>query len=365
MHYDLEVSGFPSSHAGHIILLSLKEQDYPGTKKIEDWPTWDLPIFHWAKSQGAVVGFAHSGWGLQVSGKELPTYQMPPFDGIGANEYIVDVTHPDAVDFISAVDTPYVWELNIWYHTLNVGFRTRITGETDFPCIYDGKVGLGRTYAKLDDALTYEGWLRGLQAGRSYVSDGKTHLMDFKVNGTGAGAGATAGEVRLNAAGNVTVTAHRGRLPSGKAQRSHPQPPLRSEALLGRGAGPHRRHARRARGNRRQRQSRRPSDHRGRRQTARAEVRRSAEGKQLDRRAGAAFRAHQPGVRPGGRQADPRVAGQRGVVPERRESVLDPEGASHAAERTGRGEAGIRSRARGLPRLDQRERRGISFLFCS
>ena len=27
-----------------------------------------------------------------------------------------------------------------------------------------------------------------LQAGRSYVSDGKTHLMDFKVNGTDAGA---------------------------------------------------------------------------------------------------------------------------------------------------------------------------------
>jgi hypothetical protein len=23
-----------------------------------------------------------------------------------------------------------VWELNIWYHTLNAGFRTRISGET-------------------------------------------------------------------------------------------------------------------------------------------------------------------------------------------------------------------------------------------
>jgi hypothetical protein len=46
---------------------------------------------------------------------------MPKFDGIGANEYVVDVTH-DAVDFISAVDTPSVWELNIWYHTLNAGF---------------------------------------------------------------------------------------------------------------------------------------------------------------------------------------------------------------------------------------------------
>ena len=80
--------------------------------------------------------------------KSLPTYDMPPFDGIGANEYIVDVVH-DVCDFISAVDTPSVWELNIWYHTLNCGFTTRISGETDFPCIYGERVGLGRVYVKL------------------------------------------------------------------------------------------------------------------------------------------------------------------------------------------------------------------------
>jgi hypothetical protein len=201
MHYDLEVSGFPSSHAGHIVLLNLKQQDYPGAKRIEDWPTWDLPIFRWAKSQGAVVGFAHSGYGLQVSGKELPSFEMPAFDSIGANEYIVDVTHPDTVDFISAVDTPYVWELNIWYHTLNVGFRTRIAGETDFPCIYDGRVGMGRTYSKIDGPMSYLGWLKGLQSGYSYVSDGKTHLMNFRVNGGSGGA-----EIRSNGPVNATVT---------------------------------------------------------------------------------------------------------------------------------------------------------------
>jgi hypothetical protein len=201
MHYDLEVSGFPSSHAGHIVLLGLKEQDYPGTKRIEDWPTWDLPIFRWAKSQGAVVGFAHSGWGLEVMSKDLPTYEMPGFDGIGANEYIVDVTQPGLVDFISSVDTPYVWELSIWYHALNVGFRTRIAGETDFPCIYDQRVGIGRTYTKLEDGVSYSKWLMALKAGRSYVSDGKSHLMDFQVNGALVGAGES--EVRLPAPGRV------------------------------------------------------------------------------------------------------------------------------------------------------------------
>ncbi|HXR75664.1 MAG TPA: CehA/McbA family metallohydrolase [Bryobacteraceae bacterium] len=187
MHYDLEVSGFPSSHAGHLVLLGLKDQDYPHTRKIEDWPTWDLPILKWAKQQGAVVGFAHSGWGLQVSDRALPSFEMPGFDGIGANEYIVDVTEPDAVDFISAGDTPFVWELSIWYHTLNVGFRTRIAGETDFPCITDDRVGRGRSYVKVDGPLTYTSWLSGLKAGRSYVSDGRAHLMDFTVNGVEIG----------------------------------------------------------------------------------------------------------------------------------------------------------------------------------
>ncbi len=105
MRYDVEVSGFPSQHAGHLCLLRLSEDDYPGTSRIEEWPSWDLPILQWGKAQGGVVGFSHSGWGLQVPAKSLPTYDMPKFDGIGANEYIVDVVH-DACDFISAVDTP-------------------------------------------------------------------------------------------------------------------------------------------------------------------------------------------------------------------------------------------------------------------
>ena len=106
LRYDVEVSGFQSSHAGHICLLRLKDQDYPGTKIVDDWPSWDLPIFRWAKKQGGVVGFAHSGWGLDVGAtRKLPNYIVPPMNSIGANEYLVDVAH-DACDFISTVDTP-------------------------------------------------------------------------------------------------------------------------------------------------------------------------------------------------------------------------------------------------------------------
>ncbi len=59
------------------------------------------------------------------------------------------------------MDTPAIWELNIWYHTLNAGFRSRISGETDFPCIYGERVGLGRIYVQLDQnqELNYERWV--------------------------------------------------------------------------------------------------------------------------------------------------------------------------------------------------------------
>ncbi len=237
LRYDIEVSGFGSHQSGHLCLLRLKDQMYPGGDSSKHWPTLGLNTLRWAKKQGAVVGPAHSGWGLQpvapgnrdnansknsgevkLAVETLPNYVIPPFNGIGANEYIVDVTHlvpgPDgklvpAVDFISTVDTPYLWELNIWYHTLNVGFRTRISGETDFPCIYGERVGLGRSYVKLPPKWTYEEWCEGIRAGRNYVGDGKSHLMEFTASqGSRAVAmGENGSELKLAQPGNIRATA--------------------------------------------------------------------------------------------------------------------------------------------------------------
>lgn len=206
MRYDIEVSGFPSSHSGHLCLLRLKEDDYPGTTRIEEWPSWDLPVLRWGKQQGGVVGFSHSGWGLKINDTKLPSDEVPAFDSIGANEYIVDVVH-DVVDFISTVDTPAPWELNIWYHTLNCGYRARISGETDFPCIYGERVGLGRVYVKLGDGkLDFDRWCEGIKEGRSYVSDGKSHLVDFKVDNVAVGESGS--ERKLDQPGTVKVSAN-------------------------------------------------------------------------------------------------------------------------------------------------------------
>ncbi len=214
LRYDIEVSGFGSHQSGHLVLLRLQEEIYPGGDSKDHWPTLCLNTLRWAKKQGSVCGPAHSGWGLEVPTSELPNYIVPPFDGIGANEYIVDVTHElpgadgkllPAVDFLSMVDTPSVWELNMWYQTLNVGYRTRISGETDFPCIYDDKVGLGRSYVKLDGKLDYDAWCEGVRQGRNYVGDGKSHLMEFKVNDVAMGEKGS--ELRLSRPTIVSVSA--------------------------------------------------------------------------------------------------------------------------------------------------------------
>jgi hypothetical protein len=224
-----------------LCLLRLLEDDYPGTTLIEEWPSWTMPVLQWGQRQGAVVGYSHSGWGLALpdyapdgsrielagdrnrrpqggrAADKLPDYAMPPFDGIGANEYIVTVAH-GACDFISAVDTPAVWELNVWYHTNNCGYRAKISGETDFPCIYGERVGLGRIYVKLDEdqQLDYDDWVQGVKLGRSYCTDGLSHVMDLKVAAAAdpqqtvalgePGPHGEISELKLAKAGKVNVT---------------------------------------------------------------------------------------------------------------------------------------------------------------
>jgi hypothetical protein len=65
-------------------------------------------------------------------------------------------------------------------------------------------VGEGRTYAKVAEPLTYRGFVEAIRAGRSYVSDGRSHLMNFRVDG--AEVGTPTGEVRLDGPGRVRVS---------------------------------------------------------------------------------------------------------------------------------------------------------------
>jgi hypothetical protein len=42
------------------------------------------------------------------------------------------------------------------------------------------RIGIGRVYVKLPGKLNYDDWVKGLQTGQSYVSDGTGHLMNFE-----------------------------------------------------------------------------------------------------------------------------------------------------------------------------------------
>jgi hypothetical protein len=63
------------------------------------------------------------------------------------------------------------------------------------------RVGQGRVYVQLGkvDSIDFSAWCRGIAAGRSYVSDGYAHALDFTVEGRSAGS-------RLELSGPATVT---------------------------------------------------------------------------------------------------------------------------------------------------------------
>ncbi|TWT52185.1 hypothetical protein KOR42_30530 [Thalassoglobus neptunius] len=248
LKYDLEISGFGSAALGHVCLLNLSDQVYPGTNGTTDgWPTWTVPVMRWAKEQGGVTGYPHSDMRIdearyadwlverhdengdeEVSIDEseeillpekfglmdedatgtlsrseiaraadqaangLPNLVLPSMNGSGAMEIFVSASE-GVCDFTSAMDTGRIGELNTWYHLLNCGFPIKLSGETDFPCMSSRRVGQGRVYVKIADEKRQEfefaDWCAGLAAGRSYVSDGYAHALKFEVGGKEPGTG--------------------------------------------------------------------------------------------------------------------------------------------------------------------------------
>ena len=119
---------------------------------------------------------------------QLPNLAVPELNSVGAQEIFV-TTALGVCNFISAMDTARLLEWNCWYHLLNCGFPLKAAGETDFPCMSGTRVGQGRTYVQLGkvDRIDYTAWCEGLVRGRSYVSDGYAHALEFTANGKSAG----------------------------------------------------------------------------------------------------------------------------------------------------------------------------------
>ncbi len=76
------------------------------------------------------------------------------------------------------------WGFKTYYAFLNCGFRMRPTGGTAGG-VHPVPVGFGRVYVQVDGELTYEKWIEGLSAGRSFVTTGPMLQVEF--NGKPAG----------------------------------------------------------------------------------------------------------------------------------------------------------------------------------
>src|SRR5262249_45381039 len=133
----------------------------------------------------------------------LPNLAIPELNSVGAQEIFVTAAQ-GLCDFISAMDTARLAEWNCWYHLMNCGFPLKVSGETDFPCMSGTRVGQGRVYVQLGkvNKVDYIAWCEGLAKGRSYVSDGYAHALEFSVEGK-----TPSSAVTLDKTGKVTINA--------------------------------------------------------------------------------------------------------------------------------------------------------------
>jgi hypothetical protein len=62
-----------------------------------------------------------------------------------------------------------------------------LSGETDFPCITDERIGQARTYFKAEkETVNYDNFVEAIKKGNNYVSEGGSHIINFKVDGVEA-----------------------------------------------------------------------------------------------------------------------------------------------------------------------------------
>lgn len=71
-----------------------------------------------------------------------------------------------------------------FYALVNCGFRMRVSAGTASG-VHPVQVGFGRVYVHLPNGFSYDEWIAGLDAGRSFVSNGP--MLDLRFNGRDAG----------------------------------------------------------------------------------------------------------------------------------------------------------------------------------
>lgn len=150
---------------GHVILLHLQEPVLPISRGVlvsesdPDYPPLCRACDD-ARRQGGLAIWCHNGRGMEA----------PVAAVLGK------------LDAFNLFDPFWVMpqEYDLWYHMLNCGLRLPAsTGSDWFICSNN------RVYVQVDGPFSYEGWLKGLQAGRTFITNGPA--MFIRVNDTQPG----------------------------------------------------------------------------------------------------------------------------------------------------------------------------------
>jgi hypothetical protein len=164
---------------------------------------YSLPVLEWFRHQGALSGYRHTATEKTArgGGMPLPNLLSSSVDE-GTGDYVMSVAH-DAVDFITVGAGEFSSELNLWYHSLNAGFRTRIIGET--PCIEAKAPPMNGVRSNIQQVSISQS-RRTMLSNDMAVADRRAAIHEFKVNGRAPG-NEIGSEVRMPSSGSIAVSA--------------------------------------------------------------------------------------------------------------------------------------------------------------
>jgi hypothetical protein len=153
----------------------------------------DLPALPWrrvaarARAEGALIDFEKHNW--EWSAAIAPIIRPDLFElannHLWRTEYGVTnwaAPAPAWMKLGTGGGNEREWALygfQAYYALLNCGFRPRPTAGTAHG-VHPVPLGYGRVYVHLEKAFTYDAWMRGLDAGRSFVTTGPLLLAEVE-----------------------------------------------------------------------------------------------------------------------------------------------------------------------------------------
>ena len=189
---------FRSTIWGHMTLVNLSQLVEPIMTGFRDTTNpWDVPtnsdIAERTHLQNGLVNYTHVAQRPDDPYLNAYTGKSIPID--------VALGNIDSLD----LNASYAGTVPLWHRLLNCGFKLTASAGTDcfLNRVRSRLPGGDRVYVKLDGPLNYSSWIKGLRAGRSFVTNGPMLSLSADEKQIGS-------TIRLSGAGDVSVTASTG-----------------------------------------------------------------------------------------------------------------------------------------------------------